>query len=87
MPIYDLVIRNGLIFDGARVPRYRGDIGIRDGVIAAIGHIPATDGARAIDAGGLHVAPGFIDLHTHTMRNCSGTRIAACPAGTASHPS
>lgn len=65
MPDYDLVIRNGLIFDGARVPRYRGDIAIKDGVIAEIGHIGAAGGARVIDAEGLHVAPGFIDLHTH----------------------
>ncbi len=62
---YDIVIRNGLIFDGARVPRYRADIAIKDGLIAAIGHIPAAAATRAIDAEGLHVAPGFIDLHTH----------------------
>ena len=65
MPSYDVVIKNGLIFDGSRAPRYRGDIAIRDGVIAAIGRIPETDAARVIDAEGLHVAPGFIDLHTH----------------------
>ena len=65
MPAYDIVIKNGLIFDGSRVPRYRGDIAIRDGVIAAIGRIAQADAARVIDADGLHVAPGFIDLHTH----------------------
>jgi N-acyl-D-aspartate/D-glutamate deacylase len=65
MPRYDIVLKNGLIFDGSRVPRYRGDIAIRDGIIAAIGRIDATDAARVIDAEGLHVAPGFIDLHTH----------------------
>src|SRR5580693_6936019 len=65
MPGYDIVIKNGLIFDGTRAPRYRGDIAIRDGIIAAVGHIPETDAARVIDADGLHVAPGFIDLHTH----------------------
>ena len=65
MPSHDIVIKTGLIFDGARVPRYRGDIGIRDGVIAEIGHIPDSGSARVIDATGLHVAPGFIDLHTH----------------------
>src|SRR3954471_2634637 len=65
MSSYDIVIKNGLIFDGTRTPRYRGDIGIRDGVIAATGHIPAEQGRRVIDADGLHVAPGFIDLHTH----------------------
>jgi N-acyl-D-amino-acid deacylase len=65
MSRYDIVIKNGLIFDGSRVPRFRGDIAIRNGVIAAIGRIDETDAARVIDAEGLHVAPGFIDLHTH----------------------
>lgn len=65
MAEYDLVIRNGLIVDGARVPRYRGDIGIKSGVIAEIGHLPAHSGERVIDAEGLIAAPGFVDLHTH----------------------
>ena len=65
MPAYDLIIKNGLIFDGARIPRYRSDIGIKDGVIAEIGHLDAGDATRVIQADGLHVAPGFIDLHTH----------------------
>jgi N-acyl-D-aspartate/D-glutamate deacylase len=65
MAIYDIAIKNGMIFDGSRAPRYRGDLAIRDGIIADIGHISATDADRVIDAEGLHVAPGFIDLHTH----------------------
>jgi N-acyl-D-amino-acid deacylase len=65
MPSYDVVIKNGLIFDGSRAPRYRGDIAIRNGIIAAVGRISETDAARVINAEGLHVAPGFIDLHTH----------------------
>jgi len=65
MAAYDIVIKNGLIFDGTRTPRYRGDIAVRNGVIAATGHIPAEEGRRVIEADGLHVAPGFIDLHTH----------------------
>ena len=62
---YDLVIKNGLIFDGTRAPRYRADVAIRDGAIAEIGHIDAAHASRRIDAQGLHVAPGFVDLHTH----------------------
>jgi N-acyl-D-aspartate/D-glutamate deacylase len=65
MASFDLVIQNGLIFDGKRSPRFRADIGIVDGIITAIGKLPASDARRVIDAHGLHVAPGFIDLHTH----------------------
>ena len=65
MATYDIVIRNGTIVDGDRNPRYRGDIAVKDGVIAKMGSIPAGAGEREIDAAGLIVAPGFIDLHTH----------------------
>ncbi len=65
MPRYDRVIANGMIVDGTRAPRYRGDIGIKDGRIAKIGRIDPTDAGEVIDATGLVVAPGFIDLHTH----------------------
>jgi N-acyl-D-amino-acid deacylase len=54
-----------MIVDGTRAPRYRGDVGIKDGTIAEIGKLEAGDGAREVDASGLIVAPGFIDLHTH----------------------
>jgi N-acyl-D-amino-acid deacylase len=65
MASFDLVIQDGLIFDGKRNPRFRGDIGIADGVITAVGSLSARDAKRVINADGLHVAPGFIDLHTH----------------------
>jgi len=65
MARFDKVIRGGMIVDGSRLPRFRGDIGIKDGVIAAIGHLDANDADETIDAGGLIVAPGFVDLHTH----------------------
>ncbi|MBT5193532.1 MAG: amidohydrolase family protein, partial [Rhodospirillaceae bacterium] len=65
MARYDRVIKNGMIIDGTRLPRFRGDIGIKDGVIAEIGHIDGADGDEVIDAHGLVVAPGFVDLHTH----------------------
>jgi N-acyl-D-aspartate/D-glutamate deacylase len=65
MARYDRVIRNGMIVDGSRLPRFRGDIGIKDGVIREIGRIGAAEGDDVIDAEGLVVAPGFVDLHTH----------------------
>jgi N-acyl-D-aspartate/D-glutamate deacylase len=66
MSRYDIVIRDGIIVDGARNPRYRGDLAIRDGVIARMGRVPRGEADREIDASGLIVAPGFIDLHTHS---------------------
>ena len=65
MAVYDRLIRGGVVFDGTRVPRYRADVAIRDGVIAEIGRIPPGAAREVLDADGLHVAPGFIDLHTH----------------------
>ncbi|HTR82897.1 MAG TPA: amidohydrolase family protein [Reyranella sp.] len=65
MARFDKVIRGGMIVDGSRLPRFRGDIAIKDGAIAAIGHLDANDADETIDAGGLIVAPGFVDLHTH----------------------
>ncbi|MEZ5376031.1 MAG: amidohydrolase family protein [Acidimicrobiales bacterium] len=62
---YDLVIKNGLVFDGTGAPRVRADIAVRNGTIAVIGRVDENDGAEVIDAAGMHVAPGFVDLHTH----------------------
>ena len=62
---FDLVIRGGTVVDGTRVPRYRADVGIRDGRIAQIGAIALGSGQKEVDAGGHIVAPGFVDLHTH----------------------
>ena len=63
--MYDLVLRGGTIIDGTQMPRYRGDVGIAGGRIAALGRLADCDAARVIDAEGLIVAPGFVDLHTH----------------------
>ena len=61
---FDLVIRNGTVVDGLGGDPYRGDVAVSDGVIVALGSIDGT-GAREIDASGLLVTPGFVDLHTH----------------------
>ena len=59
---YDVVIRNGHIIDGTGSPWYAGDIGIRDGRIAAVGDLASAAAKRTIDAHGMVVAPGFIDM-------------------------
>jgi len=59
---FDLVIAHGHIIDGTGSPWYSGDIGIRGGRIAAIGHLERESRARTVDAHGLVVAPGFIDM-------------------------
>jgi dihydroorotase/N-acyl-D-amino-acid deacylase len=59
---FDLVITNGHIIDGTGSPWYSGDLGIRDGKIAAIGNLTAVHRRRTIDAAGKVVAPGFIDM-------------------------
>src|SRR6266478_3236465 len=61
---YDLVIKNGTVIDGSGLPRYRADVAVRHGRIAAIGRI--RESAReVIDADGQVVSPGFVDGHTH----------------------
>ncbi len=62
---YDLLIRNGTIVDGLGGEPYVGDVGVRDGVITAVGHVNGDTAEREIDATGLLVTPGFVDLHTH----------------------
>ena len=65
MAQYDILIRGGIVFDGRRSPRFRADIGIRNGVIAKIGVLDGDTAGKVIDAQGCNVAPGIIDLHTH----------------------
>jgi N-acyl-D-amino-acid deacylase len=65
MADFDIHIRGGTIVDGTRVPRYRGDVWIRNGRIAQLGGRVPGSASKTIDADGLIVAPGFVDLHTH----------------------
>ncbi len=61
---YDLVIKNSMVVDGSGFSRYRADVAVKDGTIVEIGRIGGA-AATTIDADGLWVAPGIIDLHTH----------------------
>jgi N-acyl-D-amino-acid deacylase len=63
--MFDLVIKNGLIVDGSGRPAYRANVGIKGDRIAQIGELDAS-GERILDAEGCVVAPGFIDMHSHT---------------------
>ncbi|HTQ21834.1 N-acyl-D-amino-acid deacylase family protein [Mycobacterium sp.] len=62
---YDLLIRNGTIVDGLGGEPYLGDVAVQDGVIVAVGSVNGDTADREIDATGLLVTPGFVDLHTH----------------------
>jgi N-acyl-D-amino-acid deacylase len=63
---YDLVIANGKVVDGSGNPWFYGDLAIKNGHIAKVGKIDPKVGKHVIDAKGMVVTPGFIDLHTHS---------------------
>lgn len=63
---FDLVVRNGTILDGTGGPEWRADLGLVGDTITAIGSIDPGRGSRVLDASGLHVSPGFIDIHSHS---------------------
>src|SRR5215831_6308716 len=62
----DLLIRGGRVIDGAGNPWFAADVGIAEGRVAAVGPLGGEDAKRVIDADGLFVCPGFVDMHTHS---------------------
>ena len=65
MAEFDMIIRGGTIVDGTLAPRYVSDLAIKDGKVARIGGLRGSGASRVLDASGLIVCPGFVDLHTH----------------------
>src|SRR5689334_22657402 len=63
---FDILIRGGNVLDGTGTPTFRADVGITDDRIVAVGDLGQARAGREIDAQGLHVTPGFIDIHTHS---------------------
>jgi len=64
--VFDVIIENGRIIDGAGNPWFKTDLGVKDGRIAAVCDLKDREGERRIDARGLMVCPGFIDIHCHS---------------------
>src|SRR6267154_364190 len=69
---YDVLIRNGRVLDGSGNPWLTADIGIRGGRIVDMGRLGNAAAARVIDASGLTVSPGFIDVHSHASTGLAG---------------
>ncbi|MCA1964404.1 MAG: D-aminoacylase [Prosthecobacter sp.] len=64
---YDLILKNGLILDGTGAPAQAGAVAVKEGRIAAVGEVRG-QAARVMDVGGAFIAPGFIDVHTHSEK-------------------
>jgi N-acyl-D-aspartate/D-glutamate deacylase len=61
----DLILRNGTVIDGTGAERRTADVGVADGKVVAVGEVASDNGAEEVDLGGLVLAPGFVDIHTH----------------------
>ena len=75
---YDVLIKDGSVFDGSLKPAFKADVAIRDGRIVRVSENIEGTAARIIDAEGLYVSPGFIDLHTHVDRGMTFPETRAC---------
>ncbi len=72
---FDLVIRHGTVIDGSGNPRFDADVAVRNGYIVAIGNLDGAEAKQAIEARGLVVAPGFINIHSHASPDALPTAV------------
>jgi N-acyl-D-amino-acid deacylase len=63
---FELLLKGGLVLDGTGAEAFAADVGVRGGRIAALGTIAPEQARRVVDVAGLHVAPGFVDIHSHS---------------------
>ena len=63
--MYDTLILNATVYDGSGIDGKKQDVAIKDDVIVAVGDCKSSEASQVIDASGLVLAPGFIDVHTH----------------------
>ncbi|HVG84122.1 MAG TPA: amidohydrolase family protein, partial [Vicinamibacterales bacterium] len=79
-PFFDLVLRGGRVVDGTGSPWFVADVGIRGDAIVAVGPRLDAAGARVVDAQGMVVAPGFVDVHSHVEAGDGGQDMIGNPA-------
>ena len=72
---FDIIIRNGTVVDGSGNPRFDADVGIKNGFIAAVGDLGQATATTQIDARGLFVTPGFINIHSHASADALPTAV------------
>lgn len=78
-PVYDLLIKNGRVIDGTGNPWFYADVAVKDGKIATLGKLDGARATRTIDAKGLYVVPGFIDIHSHADNGLAEPKTQTAP--------
>ena len=65
-PAFDLLLKGGTVLDGTGAPAFVADVAVKGDAIAEVGEVAASQAARVVDVRGLHVCPGFVDMHSHS---------------------